>query len=109
MPYLGLGDPGVAAKQAAWLARDLAAVDRSATPWVIVAEHIPLYCSADDFAAAKATSAAIAAAKGGSGDGVDDVVDGGARDIRTGASSLTVQITAEHGILKKNILPESVF
>ena len=35
----------VGTKQADWLAKDLASVDRSATPWVIVAMHAPWYSS----------------------------------------------------------------
>ena len=31
--------------QLAWLAADLAAVDRAATPWILVAAHMPLQCS----------------------------------------------------------------
>jgi hypothetical protein len=31
--------------QRAWLEADLQAVDRSRTPWVVVASHRPLYCS----------------------------------------------------------------
>jgi hypothetical protein len=40
-PYGGV----TAAAQAAWLASDLAAVNRSATPWVIACLHRPFYCS----------------------------------------------------------------
>ncbi len=42
------GPPGYAAgsPQLAWLASDLAAVDRSVTPWVVFTTHRPLYCSA---------------------------------------------------------------
>ncbi len=32
-------------RQYAWLAKDLAAVDRGRTPWVIVTAHRPMYCS----------------------------------------------------------------
>ena len=32
-------------RQAAWLAADLAAVDRAVTPWVVVVEHAPYYNS----------------------------------------------------------------
>ena len=44
---LALGPYGAvtAAGQAAWLAVDLAAVDRAVTPWVIVVMHRPFYCS----------------------------------------------------------------
>jgi len=34
--------------QKAWLAADLAAVDRSATPWVVAVYHRPFYCSNAD-------------------------------------------------------------
>ena len=37
------------AEQVAWLAADLAAVDRAVTPWVVVFAHRPLYCSTDDY------------------------------------------------------------
>ena len=33
------------AAQLAWLSEDLAAVNRSRTPWVIVTSHYPLYCT----------------------------------------------------------------
>jgi hypothetical protein len=49
-PYIGLldlDDPAIMTEQLAWLEKDLEAVDRSVTPWVIVAAHVPLYCSAD--------------------------------------------------------------
>ncbi len=36
-----------AAAQLAWLEADLAAVDRAATPWLIVAGHRSIYCSCD--------------------------------------------------------------
>ena len=35
--------------QVAWLQKDLAAVDRKVTPWVVVFGHKPLYCSTDDY------------------------------------------------------------
>ena len=35
--------------QMAWLAKDLAAVDRSVTPWVVVFAHRPIYCSTRDY------------------------------------------------------------
>jgi hypothetical protein len=35
--------------QVQWLAKDLAAVDRTVTPWVVVFGHKPLYCSTDDY------------------------------------------------------------
>ena len=35
--------------QVAWLRKDLAAVDRKVTPWVVVYGHKPLYCSTDDY------------------------------------------------------------
>ena len=31
--------------QLAWLEKDLAAVNRSKTPWVIATSHFPLYCT----------------------------------------------------------------
>ena len=37
--------PYISPEQAAWLERDLAAVDRTATPFVIVIIHRPLYCT----------------------------------------------------------------
>jgi hypothetical protein len=40
-PYGGV----TAEAQAAWLAADLAAVDRAATPWVVATFHRPFYCS----------------------------------------------------------------
>lgn len=39
---------GLAIEQAEWLERDLAAVDRSVTPWVALGLHQPFYCSAND-------------------------------------------------------------
>lgn len=36
------------ATQFAWLERDLAAVDRSRTPWVVAFTHRSVYCSCDD-------------------------------------------------------------
>ena len=33
-------------EQHAWLAADLAAVDRTRTPWVVLMSHRPMYCSA---------------------------------------------------------------
>ena len=35
--------------QMAWLAEDLAAVDRTVTPWVVVIAHRPVYCSTNDY------------------------------------------------------------
>jgi len=35
--------------QVQWLARDLANVNRSVTPWVVVFGHKPLYCSTNDY------------------------------------------------------------
>jgi hypothetical protein len=40
-------DPGAAAPQYAWLDADLAAVNRTETPWVIVYGHRSIYCSCD--------------------------------------------------------------
>ena len=40
-PYGGV----TAAAQSAWLAADLAAVDRARTPWVLAVLHRPFYCS----------------------------------------------------------------
>lgn len=39
----------VGSPQYEWLAADLAAVDRSRTPWVVVLLHRPLYCSSNDY------------------------------------------------------------
>ena len=35
--------------QVQWMAADLAKVDRSVTPWVVVFAHRPIYCSTSDF------------------------------------------------------------
>ena len=40
-PYGGI----TAAGQAAWLAADLAAVNRTRTPWLVAVLHRPFYCS----------------------------------------------------------------
>lgn len=40
--------PRVHCLQAAWLLKDLSLVNRTATPWVIVTTHVPMYCSAID-------------------------------------------------------------
>lgn len=39
---------GLAIEQAVWLEKDLAAVDRAATPFVVLGLHQPFYCSAND-------------------------------------------------------------
>ena len=39
---------GLAIEQGAWLTRDLAAVNRSVTPFVALGLHQPFYCSAND-------------------------------------------------------------
>ena len=39
---------GLAFEQAEWLERDLAAVDRAATPFVALGLHQPFYCSPND-------------------------------------------------------------
>lgn len=39
---------GLLPQMYAWLEADLAAVDRSVTPWIITGEHRPIYCSAND-------------------------------------------------------------
>ena len=39
---------GLLLQQKAWLEADLAAVDRSVTPWVILGLHQPFYCSPND-------------------------------------------------------------
>ena len=41
---------GVGSPQAMWLDADLAAVDRVATPWVVVAGHRPMYVDSEDWA-----------------------------------------------------------
>ena len=43
--YYGTEPDALRVAQLAWLAADLAAVDRAATPWVVVAAHMPLQCS----------------------------------------------------------------
>ena len=48
-------DPSPSAPMGAWLARDLAAVDRSVTPWLVLGIHRPMYeteAYAGDFAVA---------------------------------------------------------
>ena len=45
-----------AAAQYAWLEADLAAVNRTATPWVIVYGHRSIYCSCDSDCDADATA-----------------------------------------------------
>ena len=35
-------------RQYSWLENDLAGVDRSATPWVLVYGHRPMYCTNND-------------------------------------------------------------
>ena len=48
-------DPSPSAPMGAWLAQDLAGVDRAATPWLVVGIHRPLYeteAYASDFAVA---------------------------------------------------------
>lgn len=47
MEYLGLGRP-MRKEQLAWLKADLAGVDRATTPWILLATHVPMYCSAID-------------------------------------------------------------
>jgi hypothetical protein len=39
---------GLLREQRAWLEADLAAVDRSVTPWVVIGLHQPFYCSPND-------------------------------------------------------------
>jgi hypothetical protein len=39
---------GLAVEQAVWLEADLKAVDRAATPFVVLGLHQPFYCSAND-------------------------------------------------------------
>jgi len=39
----------VGSDQYAFIAQDLASVDRSVTPWLLVQGHKPLYCSTDDY------------------------------------------------------------
>lgn len=41
-------DYSAGAPQRAWLERDLAAVDRAVTPWLVVAMHRPMYNARDD-------------------------------------------------------------
>lgn len=43
-------------EQYRWLEKDLAAVNRSKTPWVVVHGHRPLYCSCDEDCDAPATT-----------------------------------------------------
>lgn len=51
LPYIHVG-PDIRAPMLAWLAADLARASapaqRAAVPWIIVATHIPCYCSVDD-------------------------------------------------------------
>ncbi|CAJ1384848.1 unnamed protein product [Effrenium voratum] len=47
--------PNMVAEQYVWLEHDLAAVNRSETPWLIVHGHRPLYCSCDTDCDADAT------------------------------------------------------
>jgi hypothetical protein len=46
--YLTPHGLGLLAQQYAWLEADLAAVNRSVTPWVIAMSHRPCYCSPND-------------------------------------------------------------
>lgn len=49
-PWMGYDDEvelGMVRPQYNWLQRDLASVDRRATPWVIVLSHYPIYDAAD--------------------------------------------------------------
>ena len=48
-----------AAAQFAWLEADLAAVDRSVTPWLIVYGHRSIYCSCDSDCDAAATTVRV--------------------------------------------------
>jgi hypothetical protein len=43
--YYGLEDDSVRTAQLAWAAADLAAVNRTRTPWVLAAAHMPMQCS----------------------------------------------------------------
>ena len=43
--YYALESDAIRAEQLAWLAADLAAVDRSAQPWIVAAAHMPMQCS----------------------------------------------------------------
>jgi len=47
-PETAIDTADVDATQLAWIQADLAAVNRSATPWVIAMGHRPLYCSNND-------------------------------------------------------------
>ena len=46
--------------QVAWLREDLAAVDRSKTPWVIAMSHFPFYLAATPLGAETDTAAEMA-------------------------------------------------
>jgi hypothetical protein len=43
--YYGLETDTIREEQLAWLEADLAAVDRAATPWVLLVAHMPMQCS----------------------------------------------------------------
>jgi acid phosphatase type 7 len=45
-PLSSIGDLSPLSPQYAWLNADLAAVNRSLTPWIVVVSHRPFYCSA---------------------------------------------------------------
>lgn len=48
MPYLNLRDD-LRVEQLAWLEKDLKAANaqREKVPWIVIATHVPMYCSAN--------------------------------------------------------------
>lgn len=56
-PDPGPADHPYAAAQKAWLEADLAAVNRSQTPWVLAFAHHPLYCSSTTMGSGTSESA----------------------------------------------------
>lgn len=59
--YFYFGEHGLdlVPEQYAWLEADLAAVDRSVTPWIIAMSHRPMYCSPSTCMRARARAAQL--------------------------------------------------